>query len=90
MKNSEARNTKNTRPFWATRTVPKKQRGVYDTNHQSQHERVSACEKGCTGPGAKDVGRERRTKAGTAANLRNRMSNSFTALGVKRGMLKAG
>ncbi len=33
---------------------------------------------------------EKRMNAGIAANLRNCISNSFTALGVKRGTPKAG
>jgi len=51
-------NRKNKLAFWASRKVPKKPRGVNRANQQSQNERVSACEKGLTGPCAKDVAKD--------------------------------
>ncbi|MEE8301276.1 MAG: extracellular solute-binding protein, partial [Candidatus Tectomicrobia bacterium] len=51
-------NRKNKRAFWASGKVPKKQRGVNRANQRSQNEGVSACEKGLTGPCAKDVAKD--------------------------------
>ena len=51
-------NRKNKRIFWANEKVPKEQRGFNHANHRSRNEPFSACEKGLTGPGAKDVAKD--------------------------------
>ena len=45
-------------PFGVKRKVPKEPRGVNRANQRSENEGVSACEKGLTGPFAKDVAKE--------------------------------